>query len=411
MRTILHSDANSFYASVEMLLDPSLREKAVAVCGSTENRHGIVLAKSEKAKKAGVKTGQANWEAKQACPDLIMVPPQYDQYLKFSKLLRAIYLRYTDQVEPFGMDECWLDVSGCGRLHGSGEQIAEEIRKTVREELGITVSVGVSFNKIFAKLGSDLKKPDAVTVLDETNWKERIWPLPVSELLYVGHATTRKLVSRHILTIGDLANTDPELLRNWFGKNGVMLWSFACGLDQSRVMQTEYIAPIKSVGHGTTCVIDLETDYQVWLVLYELAQDVGHRLLKNDLSARGVQITVKDMDLGYRQYQMPLKFPSQSPLEIAQAGFALFKQHYNWLKPVRALTIRGINLIPADQPVQLDMFCNYRARERRKSLDDTIDEIRRRFGYHSICAASLMGNLHMAQDKCETVTMPGLMYR
>lgn len=411
MRTILHSDANSFYASVEMLLNPALRGKAVAVCGSTENRHGIVLAKSEKAKKAGVKTGQANWEAKQACPDLIMVPPQYDQYLKFSRLLRAIYLRYTDQVEPFGMDECWLDVSGCGRLHGSGEQIAEEIRKTVREELGITVSVGVSFNKIFAKLGSDMKKPDAVTVLSESNWKERVWPLPVSELLYVGHATTRKLVSRHILTIGDLANTDPELLRNWFGKNGVMLWGFACGLDQSRVMQTEYVAPIKSVGHGTTCVVDLESEYQVWLVLYELAQDVGHRLLKNDLAARGVQITVKDMDLGYRQYQMPLKFPSQSPLEIAQAGFALFKQHYNWLKPVRALTIRGINLIPANQPVQLDMFCNYRARERRKSLDDTIDDIRRRFGYHSICAASLMGNLHMAQDKCETVTMPGLMYR
>lgn len=411
MRTILHSDANSFYASVEMLLNPALRGKAVAVCGSTENRHGIVLAKSEKAKKAGVKTGQANWEAKQACPDLIMVPPQYDQYLKFSRLLRAIYLRYTDQVETFGMDECWLDVSGCGRLHGSGEHIAEEIRKTVREELGITVSVGVSFNKIFAKLGSDMKKPDAVTVLSESNWKERVWPLPVSELLYVGHATTRKLVSRHILTIGDLANTDPDLLRNWFGKNGVMLWGFACGLDQSRVMQTEYVAPIKSVGHGTTCVVDLESEYQVWLVLYELAQDVGHRLLKNDLAARGVQITVKDMDLGYRQYQMPLKFPSQSPLEIAQAGFALFKQHYNWLKPVRALTIRGINLIPANQPVQLDMFCNYRVRERRKSLDDTIDDIRRRFGYHSICAASLMGNLHMAQDKCETVTMPGLMYR
>jgi len=411
VRTILHSDANSFYASVEMLLNPDLRGKAVAVCGSTENRHGIVLAKSELAKKAGVKTGQANWEAKQACPGLIMVPPQYDQYLKFSKLLRAIYLRYTDEVEPFGMDECWLDVSGCHRLHGTGEQIAEEIRATVQEELGITVSVGVSFNKIFAKLGSDLKKPNAVTVLDEHNWRERIWPLPVSDLLYVGRATTRKLTSRSIFTIGDLAHTNPEYLKHWFGKNGLMLWSFASGLDQSRVMQTEYVAPIKSVGHGTTCVVDLDTEYQVWLVLYELAQDIGHRLRKNELAARGVQITIKDMDLGWRQYQMPLRFPSQSPLEIAQAGYALFKHHYNWIKPVRALTIRGINLIPANQPTQIDMFCNYRARERRKSLDDTIDDIRRRFGYHSICAASLLGDLKMAQDKCETVTMPGLMFR
>ena len=226
-RCILHSDANCFYASVEMLLNPELRGKAVAVCGSTEDRHGIVLARSEKAKKAGVKTGQANWEARQACPGLIVVPPHYDQYCKFSRLLRNIYLRYTDLVEPYGMDECWLDVTGSERLMGSGEKIAEEIRQSVREELGITVSIGVSFNKIFAKLGSDMKKPDAITVLDDDNWRERIWPIPVSELLYVGRSTARKLMDRCVYTIGDLARTDPTLLTSWFGKNGLGLWGYS----------------------------------------------------------------------------------------------------------------------------------------------------------------------------------------
>ena len=205
-RTILHSDANCFYASVEMLLNPELRGKPVAVCGSTEERHGIVLAKSELAKRAGVKTGMANWEARQACPGLIVVSPQYDQYCKFSKLLRNIYLRYTDLVEPYGMDECWLDVTHSGHIHGDGVKIAEEIRATVKEELGLTVSIGVSFNKIFAKLGSDMKKPDAITILPQNDWQSRIWPLPVSELLFVGHATTRKLISRNVLTIVTTSN-------------------------------------------------------------------------------------------------------------------------------------------------------------------------------------------------------------
>lgn len=269
-RCILHSDANCFYASVEMLLNPELRGKAVAVCGSTEERHGIVLAKSELAKKAGVKTGQANWEARQACPGLIVVPPHYDQYCKFSRLLRNIYLRYTNLVEPYGMDECWLDVTGSTQLYGSGEQIAEEIRQTVKDELGITVSIGVSFNKIFAKLGSDMKKPDAVTVLDDSNWRERIWPIPVSELLYVGRSTTRKLMERCVYTIGDLAKTDPSILTSWFGKNGMGLWIFANGEDGSRVMPDGYEAPIKSVGHGITCSCDLHKNEEVWKVMLEL---------------------------------------------------------------------------------------------------------------------------------------------
>jgi len=408
---ILHSDLNCFYASVEMNEHPELKGKPVAVCGSTENRHGIVLTASYPAKRMGVKTGIANWQARQACPNLICVPPHYDLYLKYSRMVREIYSRYSDTIEPFGMDESWISIPYGRGVEKTGLLVAEEIRKTIRDELGLTVSIGVSFSKIFAKLGSDMKKPDAITTISEENYREKVWPLPASDLLYVGHATTRKLRMMNVHTIGDLANCDPSLLRARLGKNGVMLWQFASGLDYSRVMPSDYVAPIKSVGHGTTCVVDLETDYQVWLVLYELAQDVGHRLRRHGMQAKGVQITVKDEDLSYRQYQMPLKFPTRSPLDIAQAGYTLFKQHYGWMKTVRALTIRGINLIGEKQPVQLDLFCDYARREKRMALDDAVDEIRRRFGYHSIFAASLMGDLKMAQDKCETVLMPGLMYQ
>ena len=223
-RAILHSDANCFYASVETVLNPEFRGKAIAVCGSPEERHGIVLAKSEKAKRAGVKTGMANWQAKQCCRDLIIVPPQYDYYLKFSKLLHGIYRRYTDQVEPFGMDECWLDVT---YSPGDPMEIAEEIRQAVKDELGLTVSIGVSFNKVFAKLGSDYKKPDAITQISKEHFKEIVWPLPCSDLLYCGNATTAKLGSMGVRTIGGIASLPVEVMQRKFGKNGVALWKYA----------------------------------------------------------------------------------------------------------------------------------------------------------------------------------------
>lgn len=409
-RCILHSDANCFYASVEMLLNPELRGKAMAVCGSTEERHGIVLAKSELAKKAGVKTGQANWEARQACPGLIVVPPHYDQYCKFSRLLRNIYLRYTNLVEPYGMDECWLDVTGSTQLYGSGEQIAEEIRQTVKDELGITVSIGVSFNKIFAKLGSDMKKPDAVTVLDDSNWRERIWPIPVSELLYVGRSTTRKLMERCVYTIGDLAKTDPSILTSWFGKNGMGLWIFANGEDGSRVMPDGYEAPIKSVGHGITCSCDLYKNEEVWKVMLELTQDIGHRLREYHLCAKGVKLYIRENELDGMMHQMQLPYPSQSPMEIAQAGRMLLEKWYHWQKPVRAVCVTAINLVPEERPVQLDMFGDENARKKRQKPENCVDEIRSRFGKRSIFAASLMGDLHMPGDGRHEVTMPGMMY-
>ena len=227
-RAILHSDMNCFYASVEQMLDPTLRGKAIAVCGSQETRHGIVLAKSQLAKKAGVKTGMAIWQAKECCRDLIVVPPQYDQYLKYSRLAHEIYLRYTDRMEPYGMDECWLDLTGC-RL--DPVTAAEEIRATTKSELGLTVSIGVSFNKIFAKLGSDMKKPDAMTVITLDNFRDLVWPLPASDLLYCGPATTKKLANYGIHTIGDIAATAPEYLRGWLGVNGIALWHYASGTE------------------------------------------------------------------------------------------------------------------------------------------------------------------------------------
>ena len=409
-RAILHSDLNSFYASVEIMLNPTLRDKAIAVCGSTEDRHGIVLAKSEKAKKAGIKTGMVNWEARQKCPGLIMVPPQYEQYLKYSKLTREIYQRYTDQVEPYGMDECWLDVTGSLGVCGSALSIAEEIRRTTREELGLTVSIGVSYNKIFAKLGSDMKKPDAITVINRCDYQDKVWPLPVSDLFYVGRATDKKLARYGIRTIGELARAPRDFLKSALGKNGEMLSFFANGEDQSRVMKNDFHSPVKSIGHGTTCTSDLETNDEVWKVMLHLAQDISHRLRAHDMKANGVQITVKDNTLSYRQYQMQLPIATQSPMEIASAARRLFENNYDWHTFVRAVTVRAINLEPKFMPQQLMLFDDAARRARLEELDDTIEIIRGRFGKWSIYSAALLGNMKTSGDSSHEVIMPGIMY-
>lgn len=404
---ILHSDLNCFYASVEMNEHPELREKKVAVCGSTENRHGIVLTASYPAKRSGVRTGMANWEARQNCPGLICVEPHYDLYMKYSGMIREIYHRYAEDVEPFGMDECWLSVPYTEDTEGDGEKIANEIRETVTRETGLTVSIGVSFTKIFAKLGSDMQKPDAVTVISRNNYRNRVWPLPVSELLYVGRSTTRQLMLLNISTIGELANTDPELLRRKLGKNGIMLWRSARGEDHAPVMPRGYEIPIKSVGHGSTCIRDLYTEEEVWRVLYELAQDVGRRLRLHGIRAGGVRLWVRDCDLGGREYQAQLPVMSRSPLALAQLAFDLFRTRYLWEKPVRALTVSAIDVIGEEKPEQTDLFGDWLYRDRREKVEDAVDDIRKRFGSGSIRAAGLEGELQMATDRCETVEMPG----
>lgn len=415
-RTVLRGGAGSNvlplpdYASVEMMLDPKLRGKAVAVCGSTEDRHGIVLAKSELAKRAGVMTGMVNWEARQKCPELIVVPPQYEQYLKYSKLAHEIYYRYTDLVEPYGMDECWLDVSGSG-IFGNAMDIAEEIRFRTKDELGLTVSIGVSFNKIFAKLGSDMKKPDAITQITVDNFREKVWPLAASELLDIGPATAKKLACYDIHTIGGVAAAGPENLKQWFGVNGIRLWSYASGNDMSRVMPKDFVSPIKSVGHGITCTADLENEQEVYKVMLELSQDVGHRLRVHGLAATGVEVWVRTNDLSGIQFQCRLPNQTQIPFEIANAAFRLFCERYQWTIKVRAVTVRAIGLIPANHPEQLSLFADNAKHEKLEHIQNAVEDIRRRFGNKAIYNAILMGDKKMPEDKRELIRMPGLMYQ
>lgn len=409
-RKILHSDMNCFYASVEMMLNPSLKGKAVAVCGATQDRHGIVLAKSESAKKAGVKTGMINHEAKSICPNLIFVQPHYDEYLKYSRLAHEIYYRYTDLVEPFGMDECWLDVTESINAFGSEMQIAEAIRKSMREELGLTVSIGVSFNKIFAKLGSDMKKPDAITEITPENFKEKVWPLDVGELLYVGRSTVNKLINMGINTIGDLADTDIDVLSSALGVNGIKLLRYANGTDCSRVAHRDFVSPVKSVGHGITCTGDLNDNDEVRRVILALSQDIGHKLRIHGLNAGGVQICVRSSDLTFREFQMQLPVPTLVPGEIASAAYRLFIRRYNWYLPVRAVTVRGIGLLPVNEDMQLDLFNDYRRLDKLEKVQLAVEDIRRRFGKSAIEPCSLYTDMKIP-DRGETeIIMPNIMY-
>jgi len=398
-RLILHCDMNNFYASVECVRNPALRGHPVAVCGSVEERHGIVLAKSMEAKVCGVSTGEAIWQAKQKCPDLIVVQPHFEEYLIFSRRAREIYLDYTDQVEAFGLDECWLDVTGSTSLFGSGESMAHEIRCRIKRELGVTISVGLSFNKVFAKLGSDMKKPDAVTVIPKESFREQIWELPASDMLGVGRKSAKRLASYGIRTIGQLATAPPELLRYAFGKNGETMQAYANGIDPSPVRAAVVEVPEKSVGHGVTTRTDLQCEQDVWCILLELAEQVGHRLYMAGKMATGVAISVRDNRLNWRQWQKQLQMATQSPHVLASEGFALFCNRYDWRMPVRAVSIRAIGLMEESTPIQLELFHNFDSRFRREELDRAVEEIRGKHGRGSILHACLLGKERLDLSK------------
>ena len=356
-------------------------------------------------RKFDVKTGDTVWQAQQKCRDLVIVPPHYEEYIKYSKLARSLYERYTDQVEPYGMDECWLDITGTGSLFGSPVEVANKIRETIKFELGLTISVGVSFNKIFAKLGSDMKKPDAVTVIPKDTFREKIWKLPSADLLGVGRATQRTLDSYGIRTIGALAQTDPEFLRSVLGKNGVALWNYANGNDLSLVAKKDFVSPIKSVGHGITTVADLEKPEQVWPVFLELTQDIGHKLRVHGLSAEGVAIHIRDNTLCTKQWQTKIDLPTQSPMVLAKRAFQLFEARYGWYNPIRSVTIQAINLIPQDTPRQIGLFMDVEKQEKLERLEKCIETIRRRFGKDSIRNGVLYQDLQLPPEKVE-ITMP-----
>jgi len=404
-RKILHVDMNNFYASVECMNDPSLRDKPIAVGGSVEERHGIVLAKNYKAKAFGVSTGEAIWQAKQKCKDLVVVPPHYEQYIRFSKLAREIYIRYTDQIEPYGMDECWLDVTGSGCM-GNAYDIAEEIRQTVKFELGLTISIGVSFNKVFAKLGSDLKKPDAITCIEPETFREKIWDLPASEMLGVGRSTTKTLERYGIHTIGQLAAASESMLQARFGKNGLALKRFANGEDYSSVTKTDYVSPVKSVGHGITTMQDLENPAEVWCVMLELVQEIGTRLRQHKKRACGVSIMIRSNDLFVKEWQCRLIMPTQSSAELAKTAFSLFQKNYRWVKPIRAVTVRAISLVEEDCPIQLDIFTDAERLDKRERLELTVESIRARFGKESIRNAVLFKDIKLPAERDAELIMP-----
>ena len=394
-RTILHCDCNGFFASVECILTPELKDVPMAVCGDPEHRHGIILAKNELAKKYKIQTAETIWQAKKKCPDLVLVPPHHSEYKKYSKLVNKIYERYTDKVEPFGIDESWLDVTDTVHLFGDGKQIADTLRKVIFNETGLTISVGVSFNKVLAKLGSDYKKPDATTVINRENFKSIVHPLPVSSLLYVGRKAEQTLNKLFIYTIGDLANSDENLIISRLGKTGKLIHEYANGIDNTPVKSINEADPIKSVGNGMTFKRDLQGLSDITISVNTLSDTVASRLRKYGFKCSTLQVSIKDPDFKTISRQKALPSPTYLAKEISQQALELIKASWKLNAPIRTLTITGTNLIPAhEEMLQISLFanCNNNESQRQEQLETTIDKIREKFGTNAISFGSVINN-------------------
>ena len=390
-RCILHCDLNNFFASVELLEHPELKGCPVCVGGDEKARHGIVLAKNERAKKYGVKTGEPLAKAFEKCPMLKVLASHYDKYVYYSKLVKAIYMRYTDQVEAFGADECWLDVTGSRFLFGDGVTIANSIREAVKKETGLTISVGVSYNKIFAKLGSDMKKPDAVTEISREGYKEKVCPLPCGELFGVGRSTAEKLRRHGIYTIGELASTDEEFIRRLFGKNGVTLLKYAKGYDDMPVAYESYKPICKSISHGCTSAFDLKDEREAELLIMQLSDMVGEKLREENFAAHKIQITVRDNKLADVSFSESYSYPIIRAKQIKNAATRLFLQKYSFENPVRAISVGVSELECDDVPYQLDLYTDHDMLERDVAKERAAEEIRRRLGKKAIVRGSLLG--------------------
>lgn len=377
-RVILHSDLNSFYASVECLYRPEIRQLPVAVCGSQEDRHGIVLASNIIAKKYGIKTGEVVWQAQQKCPNLFIVPPNFRRYLSHSYAARNIYKDYTPYIEAFGIDENWLDVSGSVHLFGSGEKIAYEIKERIKAELGVTVSIGVSYNKIFAKLGSDMKKPDAVTVITKENYKDKVWVLPVSDLLFVGRQTTKKLNNYGIYTIGDLATVNPEWLKKKLGINGYKLWQYANGLDLSQVNPKDYKPEPKSIGNSTTTPKDMETFQQIHITVYNLSESVAERMRKQELKCETIQVSLRYTDLSRFERQKKLQHPASTSYTICKVAMDLIEENWNGA-PLRSVGVRATDLT-VDEFEQMCFLPEIKREQQLERIESTVQELRGKYG-------------------------------
>lgn len=394
-RVILHCDLNCFYASVELLSHPELRTVPMAVCGDPASRHGIILAKNEPAKKFGVQTAETIWQAKKKCPDLVLLPPHHDLYRQYSRRVNAIYDTYTDLVEPFGIDESWLDITHTLHLLGGDPRaVADQLRERIKRELGLTLSVGVSFNKVFAKLGSDMKKPDATTVITRADVPAKVWPLPVTDLLFVGRAADKVLQEYGVRTIGDLAAFGREGLVRLLGKQGGQLYDYAAGLEHSPVTRAGESPPPKSVGNGITFRRNLLGWEDIHTGVALLSDSVAMRLRKYALKCSTVQVTVRDPNFRDICRQKRLGSPSYVSRDISRAAMALIREAWNPKAPIRALTITGQNLVPEGEVTeQLDLFRTDTTpqRQRRERLEHTVDGIRSKYGKASILPAATVG--------------------
>ena len=391
-RVILHSDCNCFYASVECLLNPKIRNYPVAVSGDAENRHGIILAKNEIAKKYGIKTGEAIWQAKAKCRDLIMVPARLGLYKKYSDMVRRIYSDYTDRIEPFGLDESWLDVSE--NLTMSGLDIAKEISCRIKAEIGITVSIGVSFNKIFAKFGSDYKKPDATTVISRENYQQIAWALPASSLLFVGHSTKETLEKWGIRTIGELAAFDPAVLEKRLGKAGAMLSRYARGEDNESVASICEQKEMKSIGNSITFKRNLITWEDIRIGTAGIADMVASRLRKHKVKCWTVQVIIKDVEFKSISRQKTLITPTNLAKELEETALELIRKHWKIGKPIRMLGIQTSSLIEEGQEhQQLNLFVEETAKhEKQQKAETVLDEIRKKFGKGAVTKANILHN-------------------
>ncbi len=389
-RVILHCDCNSFFASVEAALNPDLKNVPMAVGGSVEARHGIILAKNELAKKYNIQTAETIFSARKKCPQLVIVPPRHDLYEEYSQRVNKIYLEYTDQVEKFGIDESWLDVTGSGKLFGSGEEIAAILRKRVREEIGITISVGVSFNKVFAKLGSDYKKPDATTVISRENFKEIVYPLPVGDLLFVGKRTREALSKLNIKTIGDLARSDESAVKKLLGKAGEMICRYARGEDDSPV-DPHVNDEVKSVGNGMTFKRDLCGEKDILCGISHLSESIAVRMRRKGVKCTVVQVTIKDPNLHSIQRQEKLSRPTNLAKEITDKAMEIMRHSWNMKNPIRMLTVTGGGIVPQDSAEQISFFDEEKS-PKRENLEKTLDAIRDKYGKDSVKNASVINN-------------------
>ena len=393
-RWIFHCDCNSFYASVELLRHPDLRDKCVAVCGDPEGRHGIVLAKNEPAKRMGVKTAEVIWQAKRKCPDLILLPPHREYYRKYSKIINEIYRKYTDRVESFGIDESWLDVTGTWQLFAeSPAALADQLRAEVKAATGLTISVGVSFNKVFAKLGSDYKKPDATTLITRENFHEIVWPLPAGDLLYVGASAQRRLAGMGISTIGELAAARPEALAEALGKLGLELSRYARGEDEAPVRRWGEKEPIKSVGNGSTFRRNIKGPAEIRSALNVLADEVAGRLRRHGVWAGAVQVTIRDPDLKTITRQKQLPMSTHLARDLANACWELMEKNWEMARPVRMLTVTALAITEEPFAVQQSLFDDApKTDPKREKLEKSLDAIRKKYGRGAIGAGSILHN-------------------